>query len=92
MTSTKNRVTWEEQVIPSPSDAVTWQGLGYGDGTWVAVGASGVMRLVVALTAPAFTLSSTTETRTVNTAAPALPLIQLLEQLQVLQLTPHLLG
>ena len=69
MTSTNNGVTWTEQVIPTPSDAVTWQGLGYGDGTWVAVGASGVMRLVVALAAPAFTLSSTTETRTANTAA-----------------------
>ena len=69
MTSTNNGVTWTEQEIPSPSNAVTWQGLGYGDGTWVAVGASGVMRLVVALATPAFTLTSSTETRTVNTAA-----------------------
>ena len=69
MTSTDNGVTWTSQTIPAPSSAVTWQGLGYGNGIWVAVGASGVMRLVAALAAPAFTLSSTTETRTVNTAA-----------------------
>ena len=69
MTSTDKGVTWSSQTIPEPSSAVTWQGLGYGNGIWVAVGASGVMRLVAALAAPAFTLSSTTETRTVNTAA-----------------------